>query len=177
MNYAFFDSLSRPEAEDYLHAFLTEIALGFDEMAARAAADGLVLDYSIQTIAPLMLWALPQLKTVPLPEDLNVSAWIRQTKEYADGLYDFTGSTRILVLRSAYYFGESFVREFPQLGWGVGNQDYAEKHMPVVWGFKSRLELSPLLVSENLYRRVISDGSKSHSFATAVEYWRRNVEI
>ncbi len=48
--------------------------------------------------------------------------------------------------------------------------------MPVVVGFQHDLELAPIMVAENLYRRVIGDRSTSQSIATAVDYWRRNVE-
>jgi hypothetical protein len=177
MNFAFFDSLTTADAEDYLRQFLREASCGFGELAEQAKSACLTTAYSIQSIAPLMLWVLPQLQTIQKSEDPTVPAWIRQTKQYRDGLYEFTESARILVLRSAFYLGESFVRTFPQLRWGIGDEDYAEKHMPVVAGFKSKLELAPILVAENLFCRLISDRSTSQSVATAMEHWRRNVEV
>jgi hypothetical protein len=60
---------------------------------------------------------------------------------------------------------------------GVGDADCAEKHMPVVMGFQHDLELAPIMVAENLYRRVICDRSASQSIATAADYWKRNVEV
>lgn len=176
VNFAFFDSLTTAEAEDYLRRFLAEASRGCEELARQAEAAGLTTDYSVQSIAPFMLWVLPQLQTAPVAEDSSVPAWIRQTREYRDGLYEFTESSRVTVLRSAFYLGESFVRSFPQLRWGVGDADCAEKHMPAVVGFQHDLELAPIMVAENLYRRVICDRSTSQSIATAVEYWRRNVE-
>lgn len=177
MNFAFFDSLTAAEAEDYLRQFLAEASRGFEEVARQAEAVGLATDYSVESIAPFMLWLLPQLSTTPVAEDSSVPTWIRQTKEYRDGLYEFTESARVMVLRSAFYLGESFVRSFPQLRWGVGDEDYAEKHMPVVAGFKHDLELAPIMVAENLYRRVICDRSTSQCIAAAVEHWTRNVEV
>ena len=177
MNFAFFDCLTTTEAEDYLRQFLAEASRGFEELAQQARAVGVATDYSIESIAPFTLWVLPQLQTTPKPEDSSIPVWIRQTKEYRDGLYEFTESSRILVLRSAFYLGESFVRSFPQLRWGVGDADYIQKHMPVVEGFKHDLELAPIMVTENLYRRVICDRSTMPSIATAMEHWRSNVEV
>src|ERR1051325_2958582 len=115
MDFAFFDSLTTAEAEDYLGQFLTETSRGIEELAGQAKAAGLATDYSVASIAPLMLWVLPQVQTTPVSQDSSVPVWIRQTMEYRDGLYEFTESARVTVLRSAFYLGESFVRSFPRL--------------------------------------------------------------
>lgn len=42
--------------------------------------------------------------------------------------------------------------------WGVGDRDSAVQNQPVLEGFKSGVQLSPLLVTENLLRRLIEEG-------------------
>lgn len=175
MNFAFFESLSLLEAQDYLARFLSETRRGFDQLAPEAQADGLLVDYSIESVPPLILWLIPKLQTFPLPEDPTVPMWIRQTREYAAGCYDFTESARIQILRTAFYFGEAFVRTFPQLRWGVGNQNSAEKNMPVVRGFRSAIELSPLLVVENMHRRSSLHRPTLESIYAILEKWKSYV--
>jgi hypothetical protein len=144
VNFAFFDSLTTAEAEDYLHQFLAETSRGFEELAQQAETVGLATDYSVQSIAPFMLWVLPQLQTSPVAEDSSVPAWIRQTEEYRDGLYEFTESSRVTVLRSAFYLGESFVRSFPQLRWELAMRTALRSTCRWLWVFSTILSLRRL---------------------------------
>ena len=177
MNFAFFDSLSRSEAEDYLSRFLLEASEGLTETADAARSDGLMIDYSLGSLGTFAMWVLPRLQTTPRAPNLSLPDWIRQTKEYTDGLFDFTESSRILVLRTAFYFGETFVRTFPHLRWGTGDEDSALRHMPVIRNFNRSLELAPLLVVENLFTRVIAEPSQRHSFADAIQHWIVHAEV
>lgn len=175
MNFGYFESLSRQEAQAYLDAFLAESGRGFEQTAATAKSNGLILDFSLQSIAPFMFWVAPQLQTVRRMEDESIPLWIRQTKEHSAGLYDFTEEASILVLRVAFYFGESFVRLFPKLEWGTGNEKFAEQNMPVAKGFSNGYELAPILVTENLFRRLIEGGPASAGVQTAVDSWNDRV--
>ena len=70
-------------------------------------------------------------------------------------LFDFDDPSKIMVLRIAYYMGECFVRNFPDLVWAVGDAYTALKNIPVVSGFRGEQEMPPMLVAENLFARVL----------------------
>jgi hypothetical protein len=55
-----------------------------------------------------------------------------------------------LVLRAAYFLGESFAKDYPELHWGRGNRETALQNMPVISGFKGNIEMPPIMVTENL---------------------------
>jgi hypothetical protein len=79
-----------------------------------------------------------------------------KTEDYLHGLHDFDDPSKIIVLRFAYHMGECFVRNFPDLAWSVGEADTALRNKPVVSGFRGGQEMPPMLVAENLFRRVLS---------------------
>ena len=118
-----------------------------------------------------MKWILKQLGTIPKRPDMNVPHWIRKTMSYRRGLFTFDGPSRTLVIRASYYLGAAFVAEWAGLRWSVGKPDVAQEKMPVVTGFKRELELAPILVTENLYRRVLSGRADDKAIDVAVEYW------
>jgi hypothetical protein len=80
-----------------------------------------------------------------------------------------------LVLQAAYYLGESFVRSHGTLRWGTGDIKTYEANMPAVIGFQHDLELAPILIAENLLRRVTAEPKKVGDFQIAVESWNREV--
>jgi len=81
-----------------------------------------------------------------------------------------------MVLRIAYYMGECFVRNFPDLVWAVGDADTALKNIPVVSGFRGGQEMPPMLVAENLFARVLLDKAGENAFDVAVQTWVANVD-
>jgi hypothetical protein len=60
------------------------------------------------------------------------------------------------------------------LRWGVGDRDSAVQNQPVLEGFKSGVQLSPLLVTENLLRRLIEepDPSVADDVDRAIATWQ-----
>ena len=71
------------------------------------------------------------------------------------GLYSFDDFSKVLVLRASYYLGECFVRNYNNLSWNIGLTHTAVVNMPVITGFKKKIELAPILVCENLLRRLV----------------------
>jgi hypothetical protein len=171
VDFELFESLSASEARSFLEGFLERESAAVEETLAAARQQGLRTDYSLGSISPLMRWAISQLKTVPLPENPALSVWIRETESYKSSLLDFDNASKLIVLRLAYYLGESFVRAFPGFTWSVGSHETAEKNMPVVAGFSSGIELAPMLVAENVLLRVLSGHGTQEAFDVAVQTW------
>jgi hypothetical protein len=166
-----FESLSPREAQALLAGFLETEARAVEQTLAEALRQGLGTDYSIGSLSPIMCWALDQITTVRMLPDPALPAWITQTESYRRGLFDFDEPSAFIVLRVAYYMGECFVRSFPGLSWSVGDAETAEKNMPVVSGFDHQMELAPMLIAENLFRRVRSGMAGKDAFDIAVQRW------
>jgi len=138
-----------------LEGFLETEARAIEKMLIDARRDGLETDFGVESLPPLKRWALRQLKTVPQLPDPSLPTWITKTEDYHRNLFDFDDPSKIVVLRFAYYMGECFVRNFADLLWSVGDVDTALKNIPVVSGFRGGLEMPPMLVAENLFRRML----------------------
>jgi len=65
------DALSESEARNLLADFLTIASCGCKEMLSEAEGIGLETSFATSTIAPLMEWALPELKIIPSLQKLT----------------------------------------------------------------------------------------------------------
>jgi hypothetical protein len=102
------------------------------------------------------LWVSDHVKTIKPDRDEDVPAWIKEWDEYEANNFDFDDESRILLVRLAYYLGESFVREFEVLSWAVGAWDSAAAGQPVVSGFNHEIEMAVLMVAENFVRTILT---------------------
>jgi hypothetical protein len=175
MDFEFFEKLSKRKAHAFLQRFLKVESSNIKQTLAWCVADGIKTDYSTKSISPFMRWILKRLVTVPLKPDPAVPRWIRNTDSYAKSLFEFDESSRILTMQAAYYLGESFVKNHNTLRWDTGDIKTAEGNTPVVVGFQHGLELGPILVADNLLRRVAAEPQKAADFEKAVEYWNSMV--
>jgi len=171
MKFDFFESLSHKEAKTFFDRFLEVESSPVQEALEQCSAEGVRVNWGIGSVAPFLRWAAVKLKTLPTAPDMQLPAWIRETDSYAKNLFEFDDVSKILTLRAAYFMGESFVRNFRNLHWTIGNSETAEANMPVVGGFQSGLEMAPILIAENLLRRVIAEPSKQSDVDKAVDYW------
>lgn len=171
MDFAFFDSLNPQQAHEFLAAFISAEKPATERMAEAARQQGIPADYSIPTLPNVVRWALDNVRTVPKAPDKKLPDWITSTDAYKTSLFEFTDETKPVVLRTAYYFGESFVRTFDKLRWAVGNPEAAQRNMPVVAGFGGEIELAPILVVENMFRRALRGKAEPDAFERAVSRW------
>jgi hypothetical protein len=171
MDFEFFEKLSQDEANAFLSRFRELEAPKIEEMRKQSAVTGFELNFSIQSIAPFMRWALARLVAIPKEPDSQVSWWIRNTDSYIKRLFEFDDQSKSLILRVAYYLGESFVKSHSTLRWGTGNPKYAQTKMPVVVGFRNGKELPPILVADNLLGRVTAEPSKLPDVEKTIECW------
>jgi hypothetical protein len=175
MDIEFFEKLSKKQADAYLQTFLDTESSKINKTVKQCTAAGLRMDYSLKLISPFMRWVLKRLTAIPEEPDPTIPEWIRNTASYTSRLFEFNGPSEELILQAAYYFGESFVRSRSSLYWGTGDIKTYEANMPVVIGFQHELELAPILIAENLLRRVTAEPKKIGDFQTAVESWSRDV--
>ncbi len=160
MDFQFFESLSEKEAEDFLEQFLRLESQNCGALIERSRAQGLKLDYSVDSVPPFMIWVARDLRKFSIEPDGKLPDWIRNSESFTKYLFEFDDPSKTLILRIAYYIGASFVHQFPWLRWAIGNKEFAQVNMPVVSGFIGGFEMPPILIAENLFARVAADPTK-----------------
>ncbi len=108
---------------------------------------------------------------VPVPD--TEPKWVRDF--HKQGLTEFAEESKVLILRAAYYLGESFTRASGALSWTIGNAELIEKNIPVISGFRSGTEMAPMMVCENVFGRILSGGVPESDVDRMVEAWARQV--
>ena len=171
MDLQFFESFSRAEAEEFLNNFLSCERKAVEEMIDAARSEGVHADFTVMSAAGVLKWVVGKLTTIALLPDETIPIWIRQTHSYSSSLFVFDEPSKILILRSAYYLGESFVNHSALLRWSVGDIKTAHQNMPVVTGFSFGLELAPMWVVENLFRRITRQAASNEAIDQAIKYW------
>jgi hypothetical protein len=174
MRFDFFEKLSKDDARAFLHHFLELESSTIKETAKYSAAEGVVMDFSVKSVPPFMKWIFKNLGSTPQKPDPTVPEWVQNTESYTKNLFEFNEPSKVLIMHGAYYLGESFVKSHGSLHWDIGNIETAEANMPVIKGFQRGLEMAPILVTNNLLRRVTADPSKLSDIEGAIEYWNRD---
>jgi hypothetical protein len=138
--------------------------------AARAA--GVRADYSVDSVPELLCWLAPRVNVVQVEPPEDVEPWVRDAMEQQHrGFREVDDGTRPLVLRAAYYFGQSFVESYPKLRWAPGRDNRIECQQPVITGFPTEADLPALVVAENIL--LDADDPEFETIArTAVDAWR-----
>lgn len=159
MDFAFFEQLTDEEAWSFLEKYRATGEDGFDDLGkAVVEAGGDRLDFSLASVRPAFEAVARGVATVPAELDESLPDWIKDSETYRSGLYDFSDDARVLIVLLSFYFAEVLVRTSSgALKWSVGDQDTAVQSQPVIEGFKNSLQMSPLLVTENLLRRLIEE--------------------
>jgi hypothetical protein len=172
MDFEYFDRLTEEEARLFLRKFLFEESRTIEYFIADAKNEGLICDYSFSSIPKCGEWAIDKVHTNPIEPDLNLPKWILESETYAKGLFELDENSKILVLRFAFYFGECFRRNYEGMEWSIGDINTAVKNMPVIIGFKKDIELSSILVVENLFNRILAGDGDTSGIKKAVETWQ-----
>ena len=176
MDWQFFGSLSETDAKVFLENFLSVESLEIKNLIETAQDEGVVADFSIESIAPMFRWGISKIETIRKDPDKSLPEWIRTSSSYLDNHFSFSESSKLIILRLAYYLGETFIRSFPPLMWAVGNRETAEQNMPVITGFKYGIEMAPILVSENMIGRIVADSGKINDINLMIESWKKDVK-
>lgn len=166
-----FEAMTEEKAKDYLNEFL---AFGRSK-GMRILEENLHftknLDFRIETLPDILRALIPSLVSVPRDSDLTLPAFIRNTEDYQKGLFDFDKKSNSLILAAAFYLGETFITQFSHLYWDTGNSDFREGNMPVVRPFANDIEMAPILIVENLYRRIVIENSRREDVDKAIKLW------
>ncbi len=169
MNFAFFESLTIVEAQDHLDGFINTEALAIEVIRPAAVSAGVVMDFSVASLPAFFRWILPNIEITRIPVPKTEPDWIREF--HKNGLVEFTEESKYLVLRTAYYLGECFVRTNKQLSWAIGNSDSIEKNMPVVTGFRFKMQMAPMMICENVLAGILGDGKSEAVIDTMISSW------
>jgi hypothetical protein len=164
-------AMSRPQARKNLADFLDFGARSMDDFLTEVRRGGIDARYDTASLPAVLIWTLQRMETTPKLPDMSLPEWIRNTESYRNGLLDFTSASETRLLKAAYYKGECFKRTHRSLSWSTGDQRSYEANMPVVAGFRNRLELPPITVVRNIFMRIIADGAGHEDAAEAVEVW------
>ena len=170
MDFKFFEVLSKKDGQLFLKQFLKESGQGFESMISEINKDKAIVDYSTESIITVTMWFKSRIKIVPQKIDQSLPKWLKNDETYLKGLYLFDENSNILTLRLAYYFAECLNRKHKNLIWTVGNNKTALSNMPVLSGFKYKKELAPILVCENILKKLI-EGEKENVIKTCIEIW------
>jgi hypothetical protein len=171
MKFTSFESLGKDEAAALLDDFLRTGMDRTENFASAARQQGIEANFDVNTLPAVMRWVLAQVRTVPTAADPTVPEWIAETDVYKRGLFKFGDESAPPVLQAAYYFGECFVRSFVGLGWSIGDIETAQQNMPVVAGFDHQMELAPILVTQNVFRRILAGEANETAIDRAVDRW------
>jgi hypothetical protein len=171
MRFEYFDSLTERQAKEYLYNYLTEERASIDENIKEFEASGGIADFSTSSIPNFLKYILIKIRIEANEIDKTLPEWIRNDQQYLDGLFDFDEKSKILILRSSFYLGESFTKDFKGLKWGVGSTKTAQKNMPVVKGFKFGLEMAPMLIVENIFRKILREKCGHEPIDKAIYSW------
>lgn len=172
MNFEFFESITNEQAKELLQEFLACGKKHTPSLIQTLSEDGLKADFSLDSVGPILTWGAAQVQFTTRPMGSEIPVHIRDVH---GGVYrDFTEKSRGVVMACAYYLGESFVRCGSQLTWGLGSEEYIEARMPVVKGFLYGLELAPLMIVGNVFRR-LSEGRDRRDPQLMVDHWREDI--
>jgi hypothetical protein len=170
MDYEFFHGMTREEASARLNSFREAGRTAVEETRPVIEARGIRLDYSLESLPAVLHSHLPGVTVYHIPFPEGLPDWIRQS--HSGGIRQFDeASSRVLFL-AAYYFGECFAR-LPGMRWATGDTDHMYANMPVVKGFQSQKELSPLVVVRNMFARALDDPTNPAEFDETVAAWTR----
>jgi hypothetical protein len=171
MRFDLFERMSCEEANAVLAKFLAEEPARLERFREQAKDAGASCDFTIQSVAGFVRYVMESLSTRSIPPDENVPEWIRSTDDYKNSLYEFDERSGDLIVTAAFYVGEAFRRSFDGLEWGTGDTETAFANMPVVQGFENDREFPPILILENLIRRIIEEPEKSGDIEVMVSRW------
>jgi hypothetical protein len=173
MNFELFEAMTPIKAQEHLQYFLDTESKAVEAMRPAIEKAGLTLDYSVASLAPILKWFFQKIEAVRVPVPDTEPDWIRQAHQ--EGLIEFPEESKYLILRAAYYLGETFVRTHQSLRWTTGNPEFIEKNMPVVSGFQTGVEMAPQMIMENLAIRILGSNAPLQDIDKAISLWLRDI--
>jgi hypothetical protein len=170
LNFQFFESLTAAEATEYLTEYLGSgrhwIAVSFPELDDTSPTLDLLVD-AFQSLAETA-----RLEPVGDPVEIVGEGASGPIRVQLGQPTEFDSHSRVAILNTSYLLGETVRRSSPSsLRWALGAPRTAEQMQPVVSGFRHGVELSTLLVAENLTRRVLRGLPARQVVVSTVARW------
>ncbi|MGD9723219.1 MAG: hypothetical protein AB7O59_17940 [Pirellulales bacterium] len=168
MDYAFFESLSADQAQQYLQRFRDVEREALEQMTWAATANGVSIKYDLKSLPAVLKWLLGQVHFhyVPMPDE--EPPWIKQAHPL--GIFEFDEDSKSIVMRAGYYLGECFAG-LPGLRWSIGDPRYMGKHMPVIVGFQGGDELPAIVVVNNVFKRILGRDKPKTEIDATIDTW------
>lgn len=172
MDYESFQAMSPDVARAYLDRFLEVEREAPTDVSIAAAKAGVDFDYSLASLPVCLAWFLQHVRVSWVPLQNDAPDWVRPAHPH--GSPQFDDDSKTILLRAGYYLGECFAR-LSGFHRTVGDSDFMQMNMPVVAGFRNNQQLPPLVVVENMFLKIIADGSPSSTIDSTVAAWLRDV--
>lgn len=113
--------------------------------------DGIMTDYTILSIVPVTKWFLGRAKAIQDSTSRGVLENISP-----------------LILDSAYYMGESFVRSTRSLSWTTDNK---ENIIPMVTGFKFSIRMCPITDTYGIFEDILIGKQNMEEVERTILMW------
>ena len=124
-------------------------------------------------------------KIVPEENTPKDYLWLNEKLHYWSHLNEFDHSSNEIIMIAAFYMGNTLVKNFPQLCWGLGKKGKYWRypnHPSVLWPKKDRkqFQLEPIPIIVNSFSLCVSEKTFAR-LNTAIDSWifdaRRTLEI
>ncbi|QHJ70912.1 hypothetical protein [Planococcus halotolerans] len=177
-----FEVMTKKEAQQHFDWFVSQIPDRLSQLKALYAwsseNDALPLDGSPESLIALWEWFIPLVEAEPksyeqiAKELAQLPEWVQEA--YLENPYEFTLSTHSLINDIGIYFGEVFLKEFPELEWGFVTKPKSLVHVnrPIVILKDASFELEPRQLIYTLTLEVLKDETKKETLRELYEFWR-----
>ena len=145
------NSLNINNQSNFGEQFLSTEAEKMKYLGEEINKDGIMTDYSILSIVPVTKWFLGRAKMVQDTTDREILEKINP-----------------LILDSAYYMGESFVRSTRSLSWRT---DIKDNILPKVTGFKFNICMCPLSDTYEMFEDILINRKSLEEVERTILMW------
>ncbi len=145
-------SLKINNHSDFADQFLRNETERMREICDDINKDGIMTDYTILSVVPVTKWFVGRAKAIHDTENT--------------GLHD--AKITPLILDSAYYMGESFVRSTRSLSWTTDNKDNV---IPTVTGFKFSIRMCPITDTYGIFEDILIGKQKMEEVERTILMW------
>lgn len=141
MDYRYFEELSDDDAQRFLELYLEHGKQRLVEMGV----EGTTVPTTVEGIVDVLIALSREVKLAELDGRAETN--------------DFDLDSRNRIVVTSYVLGEAIRRmNSVTLKWSIGERSTAVQNQPVISGFLRGMQLAPLLITENLMRRILTNG-------------------
>lgn len=177
-----FEVMTKKEAQQHFDWFVSQIPDRLNQLKALYAwsneNDALPLNGSPESLTALWEWFIPMVEIEPKSSEeiakelAQLPEWVHE--EYLENPYEFTLATHSMVIDIGIYFGEVFIKEFPELEWGFVSKPKSLVHVnrPIIMLKDSSFEFEPRQLIYTLTLEILKKETKKEALRELYEVWR-----